>query len=133
MRMGATETRLPGYPTDILLRRMRAAIERCELDLSDTVVFTEAASGAYVVTPVLAAMAGASRVIAMARSSRYGSVQAITEATLELAARACVAPRIEVVTEKRADLIGAADIVTNSGHVRPIGAEVVGWMKPSAV
>ena len=27
----------------------------------------------------------------------------------------------------------AADIVTNSGHVRPIDARIAGWMRPDAV
>jgi hypothetical protein len=131
--MAVIEILPPGYQPDRLLKRMRAAIDRCELDLSDMVVFTEAASGAYVVTPVLAAMAGAPRVIALARASRYGSVAAVTEATLQLAARAGVAPRIEIVADKRSDLVASADVITNSGHVRPIDAEMIGWMKPTAV
>jgi hypothetical protein len=30
-------------------------------------------------------------------------------------------------------LVGAADVVTNSGHLRPLDARVVGWMRPDAV
>jgi len=69
---------------------MRGAIDRCSLDLSDLVVFTEAASGAYIVTPVLAAMAGAKHVFAVTQSTRYGSVDEIREKTFELAALAGV-------------------------------------------
>ena len=46
----------PGLNNKRMLHLMRAAVERCRLDLRGAVVLTEAASGAYVVTPVLAAM-----------------------------------------------------------------------------
>jgi len=116
-----------------MLHLMRAAVERCRLDLRGAVVLTEAASGAYVVTPVLAAMAGATRVYAMTRDTRYGSVGQVTAATMELARIAECADRIQVVTELTAAMIGEADIVTNSGHVRPIDARFVSRMKPTAV
>ncbi len=124
---------IPGLNPRRLVRLMAAAIERCRLDLSGYGVFTEAASGAYLVTPVLAAMAGASRVFALARSSRYGSREEIAERTFQLAELARVADRIELVAEKSSEIIAQADIVTNSGHVRPIDREMVSWMKASAV
>src|SRR5215510_4110888 len=62
---------LPGLNPRRLLALMRGAIDRCSLDLSDLAVFTEAASGAYIVTPVLAAMAGAKHVFA--RSEEHTS------------------------------------------------------------
>jgi hypothetical protein len=112
---------------------MSAAIDRCCLDLSDFVVFTEAASGAYVVTPVLAAMAGANHVFAFTRSTRYGSVDEIEERTMELATLAGVTDRLEIVTEKSPTAIAQADVITNSGHVRPIDAHVISCMKQTAV
>jgi hypothetical protein len=112
---------------------MREAVERCALDLSGRVVLTEAASGAYAVTPVLAAMAGARRVYAVTRSTAYGTAEEIAAQTLELANLVGVAERIEVTTRKSREHVAEADIVTNSGHVRPIDAETIGWMKPGAV
>lgn len=128
---------MAAHELDQLPRRlvplMRAAIARCRLDLSGLTVLTEAASGAYVVTPVLAALAGAARVIAVTRTTRYGTAEEIRRSTLALARRAEVDDRIEIVAEKTAALVGQADIITNSGHVRPIDAEMVGWMKAGAV
>ena len=63
---------LPGLDGRRLVRLMTAAIERCELDLSGRVVLTEAATGAYAVTPVLAALAGA-QVYALAAATRYAT------------------------------------------------------------
>lgn len=124
---------LPGFNQTRLLKLMRAAVRRCQLDLSGTVVLTEAATGAYVVTPILAALAGARQVLAVARPTRHGSVEEISALTMGLARAAGVHERIRIGTEKTPVEVGQADIVTNSGHVRPIDAEMVSWMKPSAV
>lgn len=112
---------------------MQTAIEACHLDLSSLVVFTEAASGAYVVTPLLAAMANAKQVFALAHTTAHGTVEEITSQTFDLARYAGVASRIEIITAKSAEIVSRADIITNSGHVRPIDAEMVSWMKPTAV
>ena len=123
----------PGLNPARLTRLVTRAVRACALDLTGLVVFTEAASGAYVVTPVLAAAAGAERVIAIARTTRYGHSDDVTTVTRQLARAAGVDDRLEVVTEKSADALARADIVTNSGHVRPIDGATVAWMKPTAV
>jgi hypothetical protein len=123
----------PGLHPRRLAMLMRAAIERCQLDLSGSVVLTEAASGAYVVTPVLAAMAGAEYVYALTRSTRYGTLKEVAAQTLELASLVGVQDRIEVITQKCREVVSQANIVTNSGHIRPIDAEMIAWMKPTAV
>lgn len=133
MSTDAKQDLRPGLDPRRLALLMRQAIERCRLDLSGRVVLTEAASGAYVVTPVLAAMAGARRVYAVTRSTAYGTADEISAQTLELAAQVGVVERIEITTRKSREHVADADIVTNSGHVRPIDAETIAWMKPGAV
>jgi hypothetical protein len=123
----------PGLHPERLLRLVRRAIAECELDLDGAIVLTEAATGAYVVTPVVAALAGARRVFALSRETRYGSVADVTRATEDLAVRAGVAERIEIVTEKTEHLVATADIITNSGHLRPLDAGMISWMRPDAV
>lgn len=123
----------PGLDPRRLVALIRAAVERCQLDLTGQIVLTEAANGAYVVTPLLAACAGAERVYAMTRSTAYGTVEEIAAETLALADLAGVRDRIEIVTGRSAAIVSRADIVTNSGHVRPIDAEMIRWMKPSSV
>jgi hypothetical protein len=126
-----TDTR-PGLDPRRLVRLMSAAIDRCSLDLSGLTVLTEAASGAYIVTPVLAAMAGAD-VYALAAGTAYASSEEIQKLTVELARLGMVIDRIQLVYSKDPTIVGAADIVTNSGQVRPIDAEMVAHMKPSSV
>jgi hypothetical protein len=123
----------PGMNPARLTRLMGEAIRRCGVDLTGAVVLTEAATGPYVVTPVMAAMAGADRVIAVTRNTHYGTVAEVEAATRTLAELAGVGGRIEVVDRKTAGAIGRADIVTNSGHVRPLDAETIGAMKVTAV
>jgi hypothetical protein len=111
---------------------MRAAIDRLGLQLGEYVVLTEAATGAYAVTPVLAAMAGA-RVFALANATSYASADEIAGATLGLAAAAGVREAIELVHEKTPGLLGQVDIMTNSGQVRPIDEATVSQLKATCV
>ena len=122
----------PGLNPRRLVTLMRSAITRCELDLAGRTVLTEAATGAYAVTPVLAAMAGA-HVYALASATDYASAAEITAATSELAHAAGVTGRVVLATEKSPDVVSAADIVTNSGQVRPIDASLVASMRDSSV
>lgn len=123
----------PGLNAQRLVTLMQSAVERCDIHLCDMIVLTEAATGAYVVTPVLAAMAGAKKVFALTRNSRYGTLEQVRAHTQQLAEVAGVSGCIEVITQKSKDIVAQADIITNSGHVRPIDAEMIVWMKPTAV
>lgn len=122
----------PGLNPRRLTRLMRSAIDRCSLDLSGRTVLTEAATGAYVVTAVLAAMAGA-EVYALAAATAYASSDELRALTTALAETAGVSERVVLTAGKCPEIIGAADIVTNSGQVRPIDVRLVSLMKESAV
>jgi hypothetical protein len=123
----------PGLHPQRLASLVESAVERCALDLSGAVVLTEGATGAYVVTPVLAALAGAKRVFALTHATSYGSVEDVSAQTYEVARRLGVADLIRIVTELPMELVAQADIITNSGHVRPIDSTVIDCMKPGAV
>lgn len=125
---------VPGLNLYRLVELMQDACARCRLDLSGATVLTEAASGSYMVTPVLAAMAGAHKVLAVGRSGRYGTVEEIAQQTLRLARLAGVkATALEIMPRKTRQAFALADIVTNCGHVRPLDAAAVAAMKPTAV
>jgi hypothetical protein len=132
MSRGPVLPQPPGLNIARLVALMRNAVQRCELDLAGATVLTEAALGPYLVTPVVAAMAGA-EVLAFTTSSRYGTAREVREQTFELATAAGVAGRLDVVLEKTAEVVRRADIVTNSGHLRPIDERMIRWMKPTAV
>ena len=109
------------------------AIDAYDLDLSGLAVFTEAASGNYVVTPLIAALAGANRTFAITRDSRYGKAVDVRNFTLELAQEWGVGDRIEVVYDKIPSILSQVDIVTNLGFVRPIDKRVIVHLKPTTV
>ena len=69
---------MPGFKNKI-----EDAVDRLNLDLSGKVVLTEAATGAYIVTPVIAALAGA-EVYAFTKDTRYGTVAEVRKQTNEL-------------------------------------------------
>jgi hypothetical protein len=119
-------------PDDLRARALAARLtDVLGLDLSGLTVLTEAATGPYLWTPLLAARAGADRVIAVTRDSRYGRKEDVASAT-NAAARGWSVD-VDVRFELDRDAVAAADIITNSGFVRPISREMISWMKASAV
>lgn len=114
-----------------LARKIVQSIERVHLDLAGWRVLTEAATGAYAVTPVIAAAAGA-EVTAFAKATRYGPVDEARRQVLDLAQHLEVGDRIQIVEMLTTAEISAADIVTNSGHLRPLDAAFVRQMKAGA-
>jgi len=109
-------------------------VKQLKLDLSGLVVLTEAASGNYIYTPLIAAIADARKVIALTRDSRYGKARDMTENT-HLAARyfGIEKKRIQIVESLSPKIIGKADIVTNLGFLRPIDKQFISNLKPTAV
>jgi hypothetical protein len=114
-------------------QKIHAAVERLQLDLSGKTVLTEAATGAYVVTPVLAALAGA-RVFAYTQNTRYGSVEEVRKLTMDQLQSAGIdSSRVTVVDEISPEIIASADIITNSGHLRPLNESKLQHAKSGAV
>ncbi|MCF2529988.1 hypothetical protein [Yinghuangia soli] len=122
----------PGFSPERLARLAVRAVADMKLDLTGRTVLTEAATGAYAVTPVLASLAGA-RVIAKTRDSRYGTAEEVKFLTEMIGLFAGSRHPVDIVTELTPAHIAAADVVTNSGHLRPIDADFAAHMKPTAV
>jgi hypothetical protein len=108
------------------------AIKKFQLNLKSMTVLTEAATGPFFITPVIAAKAGAD-VIAVAGSSKYGAVNDVVRYVKKQATYFSVSENIRIVTSLTSDLIHSADIVTNLGFVRPIDRNFISSMKSSAV
>lgn len=107
------------------VRLMKSVIADLEVDLRGMNVLTEAASGPFVVTPVLAALAGARRVVAVGRSSAWGSFAEVHGHLRALAHEAGCADVIEVSDRQAVEHAEGMNIVTNLGFVRPINAALV--------
>jgi len=122
--MNAQGSAAPGFSPERICALIRKSIDRTGLDLSGMTILTEAATGVYGVTAAIAALAGAQRVVAVGRSSPYGTAEQAAQWTLKLA-RLCGAVERVSVLNAIPDNLDDVDIVTNSGHLRPLDADVV--------
>lgn len=113
------------------IKLMKEAIQFNNLNLKEKIIFTEAASGEFIYTPIIAALAGAKKVYAIVKDSQYASKEAVKRDTMKLADICNVKDVVEVVYDK--EKIGEADIVTNLGFVRPIDKATISMMKKNAV
>jgi hypothetical protein len=112
---------------------LREMISQFGLSLDGLNVYTEAASGHYALGPILAALAGAKHVTAQVLESRFGLARDVLSATRQLAQWYGVDHVIECVDRRSYSHLSCADIVTNSGHVRPIDRDLIDVLKPTAV
>ena len=118
---------------ETMLESIERRINVLDLDLSGLQVVTEAATGAYASTAVIAALAGA-RVHACARHTRnHGSAAEAIAATRHLAGMAGVEDRIVFCEAISAPVLRNCDILTNSGRIRPITGDMVERLPPQAV
>ncbi|MCM2284756.1 MAG: hypothetical protein NDI81_08250 [Desulfobacula sp.] len=123
-----------GIANPLRLRRViYKTIDSLNLDLKNLTVLTEAASGPYAVTPIIAAVAGADRVLALTRDSSYATVDEVKEQTRALEKICDVSDRIDIFTERTPQIFSQADIITNLGFVRPLDSVVIAHMKSTAV
>lgn len=108
------------------------SIKKLNLDLSGCRVLTEAATGNYVVTPVIAAVAGAD-VTAISRDSVYGSISEVKQQTEILAGYFNLGKRLKIEKDISKIDLKAFDIVTNCGFVRPINSNFISKLSPGCV
>jgi len=113
-------------------RLIRDAIAATGVNLRGLTVLTEAATGSYALTPVIAALAGADAVYALARGTRYGTAAEAGQGVRALA-ESLGADGVEILTDKYDPQTGRADIVTNLGMLRPLDAPFLARLKATAV
>lgn len=107
--------------------------QKYDIDCRGLTVLTEAASGTYLFNPMIALLGGADRVIAYCRNSRYASTDEVEASMRSVYTEAGLGERWEFRTNLSNEDIATADIVTNSGHLRPFDAAFLNRMKPTAV
>jgi hypothetical protein len=117
----------------MLIDKLVRQVKALQLNLKGRSVLTEAATGAYVVTPVLAAIAGA-KVYAYSKTTRYGKLEEVFSGTRELADSFREFPLdIHYIDKINPEIIAQADIITNSGHLRPLNADLLSHAKDDLV
>jgi hypothetical protein len=115
-----------------IVRLCGQAVETMRLNLAGISVLTEAATGPFAVTALIAALAGAERVVAVTRDSRYGSGAEAIAQVRALLTTAGIDGRVEFHTGDASDAATDCALVTNLGFVRPIGRALLGRVNPHA-
>lgn len=113
--------------------KIKKSLNKFNLSLKDKVVLTEAATGNYVVTPVIAALADAKTVYAYSKQSKYGSVEEVKEQIHILAQKAGVEEAIKVIESLDEINLKEIDILTNTGFLRPINKELLSKLSSKCV
>jgi hypothetical protein len=117
----------------MLIDKLIKQVKALNLNLKGKVVLTEAASGAYVVTPLIAAIAGA-KVFAYSKTTKYGTVSEIFSKTQQYIDEYNEGElNITFIKELTPEIIAQADIITNSGHLRPLDESKLKYAKDSLV
>jgi len=106
-------------------RLCRRAVAAMAIDLGGMTVLTEAATGPFAATAVIAALAGAQEVRAVTRDSRYGRADDAIAQVRVLAEQCGVADRIAFSAAPPDQAAEGCDVVTNLGFVRPIGRSIL--------
>ncbi|WP_460935673.1 hypothetical protein [Phycicoccus ginsengisoli] len=112
--------------------KLRAVLDELDLDLAGRVVLTEAATGPYVVTALLAALAGA-EVFAFAKDTAYGTAERAIDATRSAGSGLDLRHEVTYLTELAPEVVAAADVITNSGQLRPLDESLLRHAKDSVV
>lgn len=113
---------------------IRSSIQNLALSLDGYTVLTEVGSGMYKYTPLIAAMSGASKVYAWTRDSSYGLAENnIAEAVKLLEYQDCVHKVVFTANERNIKQIQEADIITNSGFLRPLNQAFLEQVSTKAV
>jgi hypothetical protein len=112
---------------------LKELVERFSINLSGLTIYTEAASGPYLFAPILAAFAGAKKVFAQTCDSRFSKANEVKSETIKVAKSFGLSNRIEVLTNRCHNSLSEADIVTNTGFVRPIDRDLISKLKQTAV
>lgn len=115
-----------------MINKIHKSIKKFNLSLKDKNVLTEAANGNYIVTPIIAALTGA-KVTAIAKNSKFGTIKKIKSQILNYTRKLNLKKRIKIVTKKEKINFSKFDIVTNTGHVRPINKQMIKKLKKNCV
>ncbi|WP_161947622.1 hypothetical protein [Malonomonas rubra] len=113
-------------------RLILEAIEKLDLDLSGIKVLTEAASGSFAVTPLIAALANAQQVVAVGRDSRFGEFSKVKSHIEYLAREFGVEGQIRFSENIPQAHAAQAELVTNLGFLRPIDRDFVSLLPDNA-
>jgi hypothetical protein len=113
---------------------IKKSISTLKLDLTDKVILTEVGSNEYGLLPIIAAMANAKLVFAWTRDSSYGKAEDIISKCTEYLKILNIESKVSfhngIINISHLE---QADIITNSGFLRPLDQNKLKHVKSGAV
>jgi hypothetical protein len=94
---------------------------------------TEAASGVYLFNPMIPILAGADRVVTFCRDSHYATVEEVKINMSKAYMDVGLGNSYDFSTCLTPNDLSAANVITNSGHLRPFDAEFLEGLSETAV
>lgn len=110
---------------------IKKSFDKFDINLKGKIVLTEAATGNYICTPIIAALAGA-KVYAIAKNSKYGTIEQIKN-EISFVTKQLHLDSIQIITSIDEIKLDQVDVVTNTGFVRPIDQSFINKLKPDCV
>lgn len=107
-----------------MIKKIKNSIAKFKLNLKGKIILTEATTGNFVVTPIIAALAGAN-VYAYTRNSKYGTISEVKKQIYDLASQLNVKDSIKIITDFSEIDFKKIDILTNTGFLRPIKRNII--------
>ena len=109
---------------------IKKSISVLDIDLMGQNILTEAGSGYFLFTPIIASLAGASKVYVWSKDSVYGSARDIQKQFREILILLNIPDNfIWALNERPVEHIMDADIITNLGFIRPLNDEFLAHAK----
>lgn len=109
---------------------IRSVIQLLNLNLEGLTVLTEIGSSYYFYTPFIAALSGAKKVFAWTGTNSYFECNELVSQAVQLTQQLNLEHIIEFsVNEKPVTHIQEADVITNSGFLRPLDADFLAHCK----
>jgi len=108
-------------------------IKKYKLNLTGKIILTEAASGSYFYNPMIALLANAKCVYTYCKNSKYGDSKEINNLINLKYQEAKILNKVYQLESLDSKVISTIDILTNSGHLRPLTEDLINKLKPTAV
>ncbi len=105
-----------------------------DVNLEGYTVLTEAGSNHYLFSPIVPLLCGASKVLAFVKDTPYGAANEIKAICIQIATNFGLNDKLQIATnELPIKWLKEADIITNSGMLRPFDKEKISKFKKGAV
>lgn len=115
------------------IKLIKEIISKLKLDLDGYTVLTEVGSNFYLHMPIIASLAGAKKVYAIAKDTSYGNADDVRNECLKMLNMIGIQNVVFSSNIIPDNFVQEANIITNSGNLRPINSELYSKVNKTVV